>query len=174
VWAAVENLTPGNDQLAAGEFISVTPTVVTIRYIGIAPSWTPITDYLGRALVVDANLNLQQAQSSGGLSGATAPAWNPETNGYTAGDGDPSTGVTWKNLGPASTRTGVRAGMLVTWNSKIFQIKSVNNPDNRSKMLILICTEINDSMQQSSTTGGTGSGYQNINLPPGGIDGGQF
>lgn len=175
VWAAVESITPGNDQLAAGEFTSVTPIVVTMRWIGPAPSWRATTDYLGNALVVDANLNLQIALASGGLSGAVAPnPWNPDINGHTT-DGDPSTGVTWNNLGPlTNTKSGVHAGMLVHWNGHILQIKSCSNPDGRNKILLLICTEINDSNQQSSSQGGTGAGYLNTCTPVNAIDDGTF
>jgi hypothetical protein len=92
---------------------------------------------------------LQQAQSGGGLSGATAPVWNQTAGGFTT-DGDPSTGVTWKNLGPAPKRTGVQAKMQVWFDGRQFQIDSVLNPVEYNKMLVLLCTEINDSLQQTA------------------------
>ncbi len=151
VWASVEALS-GIDKFAAHEFVSEVSHQVVIRYIGAAPSWLADTDYLGNALVKDSNGNLQQAQGSG-LSGATAPVWNQVQGGFTQ-DGDPSIGITWKNVGPAPTRTGITAKMQVWLNGRQFQIETVQNPDERNKMLILLCTEINDSLQQS-LQGGT-------------------
>lgn len=151
VWASVEPLggTSG-DKEGAGSIISSSTYQIVIRYIGAAPSWRPTYNYLGKTLVVDSNKNLQQAQSSGGLSGATAPVWNQTAGGFTT-DGDPSTGVTWKNLGPAPTRTGVQAKQQVWFGGRQFQITSVANPVEFNKMLVLICVEINDSVQQTAS-----------------------
>ena|SRR6266567_9224716 len=44
---------------------------------------------------------------------------------------------------------GVTSAMQVHWQGRQFQIESVANPDGRSKLLILLCVEINDSAQQS-------------------------
>jgi head-tail adaptor len=151
VWASVEALT-GSEKFAAHEFVSEVSHQVVIRYIGAAPSWLATTIYLGNALVKDSNGNLQQAQSSGGLSGAEAPTWNP-TQGGTTFDGDPSTGITWLNTGPAPARSGVNASMQVWLNGRQFQIQAVQNPDERNKMLLLQCVEINDSNQQNPTDG---------------------
>ena len=46
-------------------------------------------------------------------------------------------------------RTGITANMQVQFNGRQFQIEAVQNPDERNKMLILQCVEINDSAQQS-------------------------
>jgi head-tail adaptor len=145
-WASVEALS-GQDKFAAHEFVSEVSHQVVIRYIAAAPSWLANTQYLAGALVVDSNGDLEQAQTGGGLSGASAPDWSTLLGGFTE-DGDPSTGITWKNIGPAPTRTGVLAKMQVWLNGRQFQIESVQNPDERNKMLILLCTEINDSQQQ--------------------------
>jgi head-tail adaptor len=148
VWASVEPV-QGGDKNAAGSIVAINTLQVVIRYIGAAPSWQPVYDYAGQMLVVDANLNLQQAQSSGGLSGVIAPVWNQTAGGFTT-DGDPSTGVTWKNLGPAPKRTGVHANMQVWFGGRQFQITSVLNPVEYNKMLVLNCVEINDSLQQTA------------------------
>ncbi len=147
VWASVEALS-GQDKFAAHEFVTEVSHQVVIRYIAAAPSWLANTAYLGNALVKDSNGYLQKAQYNGGLSGATAPTWNQVLGGFTE-DGDPSTGITWKNLGPAPTRTGVTAAMQVWFKGRQFQIQSVQNPDERNKMLLLQCVEINDSVQQT-------------------------
>ena len=167
VWGTVEALL-GDEQFATQEQVSKTTHQVTIRYIGAAPSWHATLNYLDGAFVVDANGNLQNC-TVGGLSGATAPTWNASLYGYTT-DGDPSTGVTWRNLGPAPVRTGVSAAMQIVWQGRKFQITSVLNPDGRNKVLVLMCVEINDSNQQSPIVGGV--------TGPGGIgtvlDGGVF
>lgn len=146
VWASVEAIT-GTEKLAASELISEASHQVVIRFIGAAPSWQALFNYPGAALAKDSNGNLEQAQSGGGTSGATAPTWNTTVGGFTQ-DGDPSTGVVWKNLGPAPARTGVTADMQVWFQGRQFQITSVLNPDERTKMLVLLCVELNDSRQQ--------------------------
>lgn len=145
VWASIEALS-GTEKFAAHEFVSQASHQVVIRYIKGAPQWTPVFDYAGGALIKDTNGNLQQAQG-GGLSGAVAPTWNQVTGGFTE-DGDPSTGVLWKNLGVAPVRTGVNAGQRVWFQGRQFEIEAVLNPDERTKMLVLLCIEINDSNQQ--------------------------
>jgi head-tail adaptor len=146
VWASVEALN-GSDKFAAHEFVSEVSHQIVIRYIGAAPSWLADTNYLGNAVVKDSNGNLQEAQSSGGLSGDSAPTWNA-TQGDTTLDGDPSTGITWLNIGPAPNSTGVVAGMQVWFKGSQLQIQAVQNPDGRNNMLLLQCVEINDSLQQ--------------------------
>src|SRR5579863_5946592 len=54
VWASVEALT-SSEKFAAHEFVSEVSHQVVIRYIGAAPSWLAITNYLGNALVKDSN-----------------------------------------------------------------------------------------------------------------------
>ncbi len=44
---------------------------------------------------------------------------------------------------------GIVAKMQVQFNGRQFQIEAVQNPDERTKILILQCVEINDSQQQS-------------------------
>lgn len=155
VWASVESLS-GSDKFAAHEFVSEVSHQIVIRYIGAAPSWFGDSNYLGNATIVDANLNLQQAQSSGGLSGSVAPTWQSTLGAFTS-DGDPSTGITWKCLGPANqSDTAVVSGMQVWFKSRTLQIQAVQNPDGRNKMLLLQCVEINDSTQQAQTLSGGG------------------
>jgi head-tail adaptor len=145
VWASIEALT-GTEKFAAHEFVSQVSHQCVIRWIGPAPSWVALNDYPGSFLIVDANRNFQQAQTPGGLSGAVAPVWNTTPGGFTS-DGDPSTGLTWKNLGPAGQRTGVNSGMQIWFQGRTFQVEAVLNADERNKSLILLCIEINDSLQ---------------------------
>lgn len=145
VWASIEALS-GRETLVLESQTSMVSHQVIIRYIGAAPSWQADTDYLAGALCMDPNGNLQQAQSAG-LSGLTAPSWMT-TKGAITEDGDPSTGLSWKNLGAAPPYTGVTAAMQVWFQGRQFQITSVMNPDEKNKMLCLACTEINDSRQQ--------------------------
>jgi head-tail adaptor len=152
VWASIEALS-GTEKFAAHEFVSQVSHQIVIRWIGPAPSWQPLYDYAGGQLIVDANRNLQQAQSGGGISGSTAPSWSQTVGGLTE-DGDPSTGVLWKCLGAASQRSGVNAGMQVWFQGRQFQIEAVLNPDERNKMLLLLCIEINNSNQQLTTQPG--------------------
>jgi head-tail adaptor len=152
-WASIEALT-GVEKFAAHEFVSQVSHQVVIRYIGAAPQWNATYNYITGALVLDSNGNLQQAQA-GGLSGSTQPSWNP-TKGGTTSDGDPSTGIVWVNLGVPLLRTGVTSGMVVWFQGRTFQIEAVQNPDERNKILILLCVEINDSRQQNGVTQPTG------------------
>lgn len=147
VWALVEPLA-GSETLAAQSQMTASTFQVVLRYIGAAPSWQPNYNYVGGALVKDSNGYLQQAQSGGGTSGAAAPTWGTHMGDLTQ-DGNLSTGVVWKNLGPAPPNTGVKSSMQVWFNNRQFQITSVQNPDERNKMLCLTCVEINDSQQQS-------------------------
>lgn len=166
VWASVEAL-QGDETFVAQEQTSKVTHQIVIRYIGAAPSWQPAANYLSNATVVDSNGNLQIA-IGGGTSGAVAPTWNTGLYGFTS-DGDPSTGVTWKNLGPAPARSGVNAAMQVVWQGRKFQITAVMNPDGRKKFLVLMVVEINDSNQQSPIVGGVaGGGIGTI------LDGGTF
>jgi SPP1 family predicted phage head-tail adaptor len=45
----------------------------------------------------------------------------------------------------------IDASCRVWFNKKTFQITAVVNPDQRTKMLVLLCVEINDSKQQVQT-----------------------
>lgn len=166
-WATVEALT-GLEQYATDSQVSKATYQIVIRYIKAAPGWQPNTNYLTGALVNDAAGNLQVAVY-GGLSGATAPAWAAGLYAFTS-DGDPSTGLQWQNLGPCPVRSGVNAAMQIVWQGRKFQITAVLNPDGRSKVLVILADEINDSNQQSpvigATTGGAGVGTV--------IDGGTF
>lgn len=146
VWASIEALS-GTEKFAAHEFVSQVSHQVVIRWIGAAPSWQPAFAYQGGALAVDANRNLQQAQGAGGTSNATAPMWALPLGNLTA-DGSGSLAFNWKNTGPAPVGTGVNAGMQIWYQNRTFQIESVLNPDERNKLLILLCIEINDSIQQ--------------------------
>ncbi len=44
---------------------------------------------------------------------------------------------------------GVLAQQVVKFGSRRFQIQSVLNPNEQTKVLKLLCTEVNDSVQQS-------------------------
>lgn len=166
VWASVEAL-QGDESFVTQEQVTKVSHQIVIRYIGAAPSWQATVNYLNNTAVIDSNGNLQIATGAG-TSGAVAPTWNTTLYGYTS-DGDPSTGVTWKNLGPAPTRSGVNAAMQVVWQGRKFQITAVLNPDGRKKFLVLMCVEINDSNQQSPVVGGiAGGGIGTI------LDGGNF
>ncbi len=146
VWSSVEALS-GMETLVLESQASLVTHQVIIRYIGAAPSWQANTEYPVGYLCEDSNGNLQQAQSAG-LSGPFAPQpWNGVAGSFTA-DGDPSTGIEWKNLGVAPPYTGVTSALQVWFNGRQFQITSVQNPDERNKMLCLMCVEINDSRQQ--------------------------
>jgi len=145
VWASVEALS-GRETLVMESQVSMVSHQIIIRYIAAAPSWQPDNEYPATALIKDTNGYLQQAQTDG-LSGSVAPVWNQVLGQFTA-DGDPSTGIEWKNLGAAPPYTGVTAAMQVWFQSRQFQITSVQNPDERNKMLCLACVELNDSRQQ--------------------------
>jgi len=45
----------------------------------------------------------------------------------------------------------VDASCRIWFNKRTFQITAVVNPDQRTKMLVLLCVEINDSKQQPPT-----------------------
>jgi head-tail adaptor len=151
VYASIEAV-GGSESMAAGQETSVVTHQIIIRFIGAAPSWQSGFAVLPGALVVDPNGALQQAQAPGGLTGNVAPTWALVQGTYTA-DGQPSTPFNWKHLGPAPLDTGVNAAMQVWFRSRQFQITNVQNPDERNKMLILGCVEINDSLQQSGPLG---------------------
>lgn len=161
VWSTIEPII-GNEQQAAGTEMSTVTHSVLIRFIGAAPSWFKLTNYLGAALVKDSNGNLQQAQASGGLSGTVAPTWATGLGDLTQ-DGDPSTGVVWKNLGPAPLRTAVSSKMQVQYQGRQFQILDVQNPDERNKMLFLMCIEIDTQANVTLTPGVSGT-YANDSL----------
>lgn len=146
VWASVEALS-GVEKFAAHEFISQVSHQVIIRYIGAAPSWLPGIAYQTGQLVKDSNGNLQQAQGNG-ISGQAAPVWNSQAAGYTQ-DGVGSLQFLWYNLGIAPPNTAITAGMRILFNNRAFDITTVLNPDERNKMLVLLCIEINDSRQQT-------------------------
>jgi head-tail adaptor len=145
VWASVEALS-GRETLVMESQASMVTHQILIRYIGAAPSWQADFNYTAGMLCKDSNGYLQQAQGPG-TSGSVAPDWSTIEGMFTE-DGDPSTGVPWKNLGVAPPYTGVTAAMQVLFQGRQFQVTSVMNPDERNKMLCLSCTEINDSRQQ--------------------------
>lgn len=157
VWAAIEAM-GGDESYSAQSETSVVTHQIVIRYIGAAPSWRPGFLYPAKALVKDKGGYLQQAQSPAGRSATADPTW-VETEGMYTVDGDPSIGTwTWLNLGLAPKYTGVTAAMQVWFQGRQFQIKTVENPDERNKMLCLMCVEINDSRQQlqNNQPGGLG------------------
>ena len=46
----------------------------------------------------------------------------------------------------------ITSQMLVWFNRRTFQINAVLNPTEQNKLLVLVCTEINDSTQEVPTT----------------------
>jgi head-tail adaptor len=147
VWASVEALS-GRETLVMESQASLVTHQVIIRYIGAAPSWQADTEYAAGALCEDANGNLQQAQAAG-LSGASAPTWSAVAGTFTS-DGDPSTGIEWKNLGAAPPYTGVTAALQVWFQGRQFQITSVQNPDERNKMLALMSASAASASSEST------------------------
>lgn len=51
-------------------------------------------------------------------------------------------------------RPGVTTAMQVWFKGRTFQIVAVLNPDEKTKTLILLCSEINDSAQQTPSPSG--------------------
>jgi head-tail adaptor len=151
VWASMESLDGGTEQLVGQAQTSIVPSQCVIRYIDAAPSWQALTYYLGGTVLQDSGGYLQKVLAPGGLSGAEAPTWNEVQGQYTY-DGDPSTGCIEVNIGIAPPYTGVTAAMQVWWQGRQFQIKNVLNPDGRNKMLVLMLVEIDDSRQQLNTS----------------------
>jgi len=154
VWASVEALT-ASEKFAAHEFVSQCTHQVIIRWIGPAPSWQPDAIYLPGSLVSDANLNLQFT-AGGGLSGATAPVWSKTVGNITIDNPLNSLAISWKDLGAPIQQTGVVHGMECWFQGRQFQIEGVLNPDERNKLLILMCIEINDTMQRTPVPSGQG------------------
>lgn len=142
VWAYIDALS-GTEKFAAHEFVSQVSHRVIIRYMGASPSWQPGQAVQLGQLCIDSNGNWQQAQGNG-ITGTQAPTWAQIADEDTA-DGFGSTAFTWYNLGAPPPQTGVNAGMVVLFQNRVFQVESVLNPDERSKMLVLLCIEINDS-----------------------------
>ena len=157
VWASVEAL-GGEESMGGQSEMSVVSHQVVIRYIGAAPSWSAQFVFPDGALVKDELGYLQQAQNPSNYpTAAVEPSWN-EIEGGTTSDGDPSIGTfTWLNLGVAPPYTGVTSAMQVWFQGRQFQVKSVQNPDEKNKLLCLMCVEINDSRNQiTNQPGGLG------------------
>lgn len=156
-YASVEAMS-GNEGLATGAQTATGVYQIVVRYIGAAPNWVPLTEYVNHALVKDRNGNLQQAQNAG-AAGATVPVWSTTLNGTTT-DG----AITWKNIGPAPRRTGLTSAMQIQWQGRQFQITAVLDPDGRKKMLVIMALEINDSRQQNPLLPGTPGSYNPTTL----------
>ncbi len=158
VWASVETLS-GMETFGAQSMVSAVSHQIIIRYIAGAPGYVIGQTYAAGQLTKDINGYLQQVQAPGGIATITDnDSWN-ETEGMYTEDGNPSIGTfTWLNLGPAPPYTGVTSAMQIWFQGRQFQITSVFNPDERNKMLCLMCTEINDSRQQlqNNQPGGLG------------------
>ena len=56
-----------------------------------------------------------------------------------------SVGTHWIVIRNPRTVT-ITAQMKVNWQSRVFQINAVLNPTEQNKVLVLVCTEINDSL----------------------------
>ena len=149
VWCSIEALS-GMETFAASSQTSASSHQVIIRYIGAAPGYQVGQPYVAGQLIKDNAGYLQQCQAPGGVAVITEDnSWN-EIEGMYTEDGNPSIGsFTWYNLGPAPPYTGVTSAMQVVFQGRQFQITSVLNPDEKNKMLCLLCTEINQSRQQS-------------------------
>ncbi len=158
VWASVETLS-GMETFGAQSMVSAVSHQIIIRYIAGAPGYVIGQTYAAGQLTKDINGYLQQVQAPGGIATITDnDSWN-ETEGMYTEDGNPSIGTfAWLNLGPAPPYTGVTSAMQIWFQGRQFQITSVFNPDERNKMLCLMCTEINDSRQQlqNNQPGGLG------------------
>lgn len=158
VWASVETLS-GMETFGAQSMVSAVSHQIIIRYIAGAPGYVIGQTYAAGQLTKDINGYLQQVQAPGGIATITDnDSWN-ETEGMYTEDGNPSIGTfTWLNLGLAPPYTGVTSAMQIWFQGRQFQITSVFNPDERNKMLCLMCTEINDSRQQlqNNQPGGLG------------------
>ncbi len=82
------------------------------------PAWQPDNQYAVGQLILDSTGNVQMVQT-GGISGDSAPAWNP-TPGQTTQD----SGVTWNNLGnsPWQKNTLFAAGQVILDSNQKIQI----------------------------------------------------
>jgi head-tail adaptor len=151
IWASIEAIS-GMETFAAQAQTSACSHQIVIRYIGAAPGYQIGQTYAAGRLIKDNAVYLQQCQAPGGIGViADNTAWN-EVEGMFKEDGNPSVGsFTWLNLGPAPPYTGVTSAMQVWFQSRQFQITSVLNPNEKNKMLCLLCTEINDSRQQQTS-----------------------
>ena len=49
---------------------------------------------------------------------------------------------------------GITSSMQIWFEGRQFQVEAVLNPDERPKMLVLLCIEINDSTQQATSQPG--------------------
>jgi SPP1 family predicted phage head-tail adaptor len=97
------------------------------------------------------------------------PSTSRDSMGGTTPGGGSSLGVVWASVETLSGRDalaaqaftavvthrvtirympGVLAKQQVIFGSRKFQIEAVTNPDERTKKLVLLCVEINDSQQQ--------------------------
>jgi len=152
VWASIESMS-GMETWAAQSEVATGSHQIIIRYIPGAPGYVVGQNYTPGMLTKDNDGYLQQAQAPGGVAIITDDSvWN-ETEGMFTEDGNPSIETfTWLNLGVAPPYTGVTAAMQVRFQGRQFQINNVMNPDERSKMLCLMVTEINDSRQQTLNT----------------------
>jgi SPP1 family predicted phage head-tail adaptor len=63
-----------------------------------------------------------------------------------------STSSHWIVIRHPRTAVNITARMLVWFNSRTFQIDSVLNPTEQTKLLVLVCTEVNNSQQESPTS----------------------
>src|SRR5207247_10466957 len=94
------------------------------QYFGVsAVRWQPSKAYALNTIVLDANLNAQQAQNAG-TSGSSEPVW-ASVSGATTTDGT----ITWKNIGPpygGQDPVGARAtagGSAVTGTRKVRSVR---------------------------------------------------
>jgi len=62
------------------------------------------------------------------------------------------------NLGIAPPATAITSAMQVLFQGRLFEIKNCLNPDEKNKMLCLMCTEIADSKLQSPNVPSTDLG----------------
>ena len=158
VWCSIEALS-GTETSAAQSQASASSHQIIIRYIGGAPGYQVGQTYTAGRLIKDSAGYLQQCQAPGGIAVLTDSSSWSEVEGMYTEDGNPSVGsFTWYNLGPAPPYTGVTSAMMVLFQGRLFNITSVLNPNEKNKMLCLMCTEINDSRQQLSNLPSAGLG----------------
>jgi len=98
------------------------------------------------------------------------PGTSKDSFGGVSPDGGTSLGVIWASIEALNGRDalaaqaftsigthlvtirwmpGVLAKQVVKFGTRRFQIEAVLNPDERTKILKLLCVEVNDSQQQS-------------------------
>lgn len=80
---------------------------------------------------------------------ASIEAWN---GSETLGAGEfVSTTSHWITIRHPRGTLRISAQMVVWWNGRTFQIEDVLNPTEQTRLLVLVCSEVNDSLQETPT-----------------------